>query len=71
MVNDPVENARTIDDMAQFAVGRCSRTVWDKMMHSTRDPRKGDDLLFDELTAKQSAMSEVIEDRELRRAAAP
>jgi hypothetical protein len=71
MVADPAENSRGISDMADFAVGRCSRAVWDKMMHSTRSLDKGDDLILDQLSAKQEAMSDVIQARQDAHTRAP
>jgi hypothetical protein len=71
MVADPAENTRGIADMATYAVGRCSQSVWSKIMHSTRDPRKIDDVLFDQVSAEQHAMGEVIEARERLRQGSP
>lgn len=66
MVADPTKNAsRSVDDMAAYAVGRCSQGLWAKIARSTRDLNQGvDDRMFDELSARRNAMAEVIEARE-------
>jgi hypothetical protein len=66
MLADPSESDRGAYDMATYAVGRCSQSVWNKIMRSSYSPQRIDDMRQDELSERQNALGMIIDARTRR-----
>jgi len=67
MLADPRESDRGAYDMASYAVGRCSQSVWHKIMRSSGSPEQRlDDMRQDELSERQNALGMIIDARTQR-----
>ena len=66
MLADPKEADRGASDMATYAVGRCSQSVWNKIMHGSHSPHRIDERMQDELMAQQDALGMIIDARTKR-----
>lgn len=53
LAEDPSQDASW---MAQYAVGRCSQAVWNKIMRSSSSPQRMDDRMLDEMMERQNAL---------------